>query len=119
MSQQEIICTICPLGCHINVVETSDKAYHVTGNQCKQGKAYAIAELENPLRVFTSTLLVESGDRRLLSIRTSKPVPKEFIKEMMLATSNLKVKAPIKMGQEIIHDILRTGANIISTNQID
>lgn len=45
----ELICIVCPKGCHLKVDEQND--YAVTGNGCKRGEAYGKKELTNPTRV--------------------------------------------------------------------
>jgi CxxC motif-containing protein len=85
------------------------------GNQCKEGKDYVIAEFRAPVRVFTATILTEDG-KYLLPVKTDKPVFKDDLKKIMKAIANLRVKPPIKMGQEIVHNILETGANLIATS---
>ena len=42
----EVICTMCPNGCHLQVDEAND--YAVTGNKCPRGAIYGKAELTNP-----------------------------------------------------------------------
>ena len=118
MPEQEIICTSCPLGCRVTL-EFSDigDIESLIGNQCREGKRYVTAEFKSPVRVFTATVLVKGGGR-LLPVRTDRPVPKNKLKELMSAIAKVKVTQPIKAGQPIIPDVLRTGANIIATGSI-
>ena len=55
----ELICIVCPKGCHLKVDEEKDFA--VTGNGCPRGAEYGKKELTNPTRVITSTVCVEGG----------------------------------------------------------
>jgi CxxC motif-containing protein len=115
MAKHEITCIGCPLGCHVILsISPSASVEKVSGHSCKEGKKYSIAEFQNPVRFFTTTLLPESGGR-LLPVRTDKPVPKSRLKELMRVTAKIKVKPPVRAGQEIVHNILGTGANLIST----
>jgi CxxC motif-containing protein len=114
----EIICIGCPLGCRVMLKIGSDSQIeNIVGNRCKEGKKYVTAEFQNPVRFFTSTILVE-GSRRLLSVRTSKPVPKNRLKDLARFVAQIKVKSPVEMGQEIVHDILGTGTNLMSTGTL-
>ena len=53
---KELICITCPKGCHLKVDE---QTYAVTGNSCPRGAVYGANELRNPVRVVTSTVIVE------------------------------------------------------------
>lgn len=119
MTRREIICIGCPLGCCMTLTISSDgNIENVSGNQCKEGQKQAIAEL-NPGRVLTTTVLTERSKRPLLPVRTDKAVSKDQLKAIMRATARMKVKPPVKVGQEIAHNILGTGANLISTGALD
>jgi CxxC motif-containing protein len=118
MPQAEITCTGCPLGCRVMLeVSPEGNIESLTGNQCKEGTKYVTAEFQNPVRVFTATVLTEGGGR-ILPVRTDKPVPKNQLKELMRSIAKVRVKPPIRMGQEIVHDILGTGANLVSTGTL-
>jgi CxxC motif-containing protein len=118
MPQAEITCTGCPLGCRVTLkVGPEGTIENLTGNQCKEGKKYVAAEFQNPVRVFTATVLTEGGGR-LLPVRTDKPVPKSRLKELMRSIAKVRVKPPVKPGQEIVYDILGIGANLVSTGTL-
>jgi CxxC motif-containing protein len=118
MTEQEIICTGCPLGCRVALKISDDgEIESMIGNQCKEGKKYVTAEFKSPVRTFTATVLVEGGSR-LLPVRTDMPVPKSKLKELMYAIAKVRVKQPIRAGQEIIPNILGTGANLIATGSL-
>ena len=51
---KELICIVCPQGCHLKVDEENGCA--VTGNSCPRGAEYGKAELTHPTRVVTSTV---------------------------------------------------------------
>ena len=68
----ELICIVCPKGCHLKVDE--ENGYAVTGNSCEKGAAYGKKELTNPTRVVTSTVRVEGGGFRS---RPTGTFPKE------------------------------------------
>ena len=65
----ELICIVCPKGCHLKVDE--ENGFAVTGNGCPRGEAYGYKELTNPTRVITSTVRVEGGALRRASVKTS------------------------------------------------
>ena len=84
---KELICIVCPKGCHLRVDE--ENGYAVTGNSCEKGAAYGKKELTNPIRVVTSTVRVEGGKRRRVSVKTSRDIPKSRIFEAMALLNNL------------------------------
>jgi CxxC motif-containing protein len=114
----EIICIGCPLGCRVMLKIGSDSQIDsIVGNRCKEGKKYVTAEFRNPERVFTSTILAE-GSHRVLSVKTDMLVHKNQLEELARVVAHLKVKPPVEIGQEIVHDILGTGANLVSTGTL-
>ena len=114
----EIMCIGCPLGCKVTLkISSGFQIESMVGNRCKEGKKYVTAEFRSPVRVFTSTILTESG-RRVLSVKTDRPVHKDQLKELARFIAHTKVKPPVEIGQEIIHDILETGANLVSTGTL-
>ena len=48
--EKEIICTVCPRGCHIQVEGERETVRQVTGYICKRGLEYATAEFTHPVR---------------------------------------------------------------------
>jgi CxxC motif-containing protein len=119
MPQPEIICVGCPLGCRVTFMVGPD--FHIknmVGNRCREGVKYASAEFQNPVRIFTATVLTEGSSRRLLPVKTDRPVTKTLLKELMRVTARIRIKPPVEAGQEIVHDILGTGANLIATGTL-
>ena len=73
MSEKQLICIICPRGCHLSVDENNN----VTGNFCPRGKKYALEELFHSTRTITTTVAIKNGQFPRLSVKTSIPIPKE------------------------------------------
>ena len=118
MDEKEITCIVCPLGCKI-LAKTDGKSFElVGGNKCKQGIAYAKSEAIDPRRVLTSSVLVEGGSWPLVSVKSTKPVPKEKIFEVLKQIQKTKVKAPIKTGQVLIKNVAGTKIDIVATKSI-
>ena len=112
----ELICIGCPKGCHLKVDE--ENGYAVTGNSCPIGAEYGANELKNPTRVLTSTVRITGGLHDCLPVRTNKPIPKPLLLEAMAQLRNVEVKAPVKMGDVIVSNILNTGADVIATRNM-
>jgi len=118
MAEQTIICIGCPLGCNVTLkIDKKGEVEGLTGNQCKEGREYVIAEYQAPVRIFTATVLTETAGR-LLPVRTDKPVHKGQLKELMGAVAKLRMAPPVKAGQVLVHNILGTGANLIASGNI-
>ena len=51
---KELICIICPMGCHLQIEMDDMKNINlVTGNSCPRGEKYACKELIHPERILT------------------------------------------------------------------
>ncbi|MEE0945631.1 MAG: DUF1667 domain-containing protein [Acutalibacteraceae bacterium] len=113
--EKNIICIICPRGCQLKVTEQNGEIA-VSGNACKRGENYAVAECTNPLRTVTSIVRVSNRVDTMVSVKTSQPVPKAKIDEVMKLIRETQVVAPVKIGDVIKADVY--GADIIATKNI-
>lgn len=111
---KELICIVCPRGCHLSV----DEKMNVTGNNCPRGAKYAISELTHPVRVLTSTVKIVSDNEERLPVKTSEAIAKELIFKAMEELNKIEVKAPIKIGDVIIENIAGSGVNLVATKNI-
>lgn len=119
MPSPEIICVGCPLGCRVTLTISPDsEIQNMVGNQCREGKKYIMAEFQKPMRIFTATVLTEGSSRRLLSVRTDRPVPKTMLRDLMREVARIRIKPPVKMGQNIVPNILKIGTNIVATGSL-
>lgn len=116
--KRELVCITCPIGCRLTVTQIGDEI-KVVGNQCNRGIKYATEELTHPTRMIPTTVVIEESHLRRLPVRTEKPVPKDLIFKCMDEINRVKVKAPVKMGDVIIENILDTGVNIIATRSME
>jgi CxxC motif-containing protein len=112
----ELICIVCPRGCHLNVDEAND--YAVSGEGCKRGIAYGRTELQNPTRVLTSTVPISGAMYRRCPVKTSAPIPKALIFKAMEEIGKLRLKAPVSQGQTVLKRICGTGADLITTRSL-
>ena len=113
----EMICIVCPKGCHLKVDEEHDCS--VSGAGCEKGIDYGKAEILNPTRVLTSTVKLAGGSLRRCPVRTNGAIPKGRIFEAMEALNRITLTAPVKTGQVAIVDLLGTGVDLIVTRNID
>lgn len=120
MDKREMICIVCPIGCHLEITRDSEnnEDYVVNGARCKRGKSYGIKELSNPTRLVTSTVKIRGGSLLRLPVRTDKEIPKDKIFECMKIINEIEVATPIDMGQIIAENILDTHVNIIASRSV-
>ena len=114
---KEVICTCCPKGCHLQVDEAND--YKVTGNGCPNGIAYGKEELTHPTRIITSTVRAEGGLHPRYPVKTSKPVPKGQMAEVVAALDSIVLHTPIHVGQVVVENVCGTGADIVTCRDMD
>ena len=110
---KELICIVCPKGCHLKVDEEKD--YAVTGNGCPRGAEYGKIELTHPTRVVTSTVRCAGGRYPRCPVKTDRPVPKERIFDVMRALDGVELATPVQVGQVVLTDVCHTGANVVAT----
>lgn len=113
----EIICIVCPRGCHLQI--DPENGYKVTGNFCPKGIPYAKAELLNPTRIVTSTVKISGKDLKRCPVKTDQAIAKGKIFEVMDEINKVKLKAPVKVGDIVIENILDTDANLVVCRDID
>ena len=113
--KKEFVCIVCPRGCHLIV----DENMEVTGNACPRGKVYALSELTNPVRMITSSVRVLNRVDTLVSVKTSAPIPKGKITEVMDIINTLNVEAPTHINQIIKKNVLGLGVDILITKNIN
>lgn len=114
---KQMTCIECPKGCALAVKIEGGKVAGVTGNKCPKGIGYAIAEIENPVRILTSTILAEGLGVKMVPVRTDKPIPKTKLSQAMKAIHSLKIDAPVKAGETIVPNFLGLEVNLISTRE--
>lgn len=113
--KRELICIACPLGCAISVELDGKNVISVEGNTCPRGKEYAISECTSPVRTVTTTMKCENGD--LVSVKTSKPIPKDKMLDAMNIINKSVAKLPIAVGDVLINDLF--GSDVVATMEKD
>lgn len=115
---KEIICTVCPRGCHISVMGDGKNIDLIEGYICNRGLTYAQNEYTNPVRILTTIVKIDGKENELLPVRSEKPLPKNKISECMEVIKNTIVKLPISRYDVIIENICDTGINIVATKEL-
>lgn len=112
----ELICIVCPKGCHLRVDEEND--CRVTGNACPRGEAYGRTELKSPTRVLTSTVKITGGLHRRLPVKTDGPIPKPLLLEAVKLLDGVELRSPVHTGQIVVENLLGTGVNVVATREL-
>ena len=117
-------CTTCPSECLLTVEVERDadgvaEVRSVAGNRCPRGDKFAHQELTCPMRVLTTTVAVSGGDEALLPVRTAEAIPLALHAQAMALIRGLVVKAPIRMGDVVLENLLDTNINLIASMDID
>ena len=112
-----LTCIVCPNGCRIES-EYAEGSYRFTGHACARGEAYAKAELTQPMRTLCTTVRSVFPGVPALPVRTSAPIPKERIPELMRALSGVRVDRRIGLGEVVAPRILGLDCDILCTSDI-
>ena len=115
--KKKICCITCPVGCDIEVTE-KDGEYFFKGALCKAGEKYAEKEMISPERVVCTSIKIKSTLFPLVSVRTSIPVPKGEIFDILEKLHDAAVEAPVKRGDVVVKNISSNNADIIATKTI-
>jgi CxxC motif-containing protein len=101
---KEYTCIGCPIGCPLQLVHKGSKITEISGNECDRGAKYAKQEFTDP--------------RRELS--TTEPVGKGRILEAAREIHQVRVTAPVEIGQVLIKDFLgEKGIDVVACRTMD
>ena len=115
---KKLICIECPKGCEISVEIDNGTINQITGNACDKGEVYARSEIENPLRILTSTVLAKNLSVKLIPVRTDRAIPKDKIFAVMDVIHNAVISKPVTCGDVLIENILQLDCNVIATRDV-
>ncbi len=108
---KKITCIVCPNGCEIEI-----DGGKIFGYTCKRGLEYAKEEMIAPKRIITSTVKIKNSNE-VCPIKTSKPIPKDKIFEVLTEINKVEIEKPIKMHAIVIENVLNLGVDIVATKE--
>ena len=117
--EKQIICTVCPRGCHMTVVGENDKVISVENYSCSRGLEYAKTEFVAPVRILTTLVKIDGGENELLPVRSTKPVLMAKIPQIMQEIKKAVVNLPVKRYDVIISNVCDTGVDIVATKDVE
>ena len=116
--EKSVVCIMCPLGCEVKVEVTDDEITNIKGYACENGKEYAEQEISSPTRTVMSVVKCVNGDFPTISVKTSEPIQKDKIKDVMSAISDIEIEAPVSVGDKILENVCGSGVDIIATRKV-
>ncbi len=115
---RELTCIECPTGCAIVVTVENGRAVHVEGNGCRRGRDYAVAEVEHPERLLTTTVPARGLSLRMVPVRTSRPIPKDARVNAMSEIRKVRISAPVRVGDVVLPNLLGLGVDVVATRDV-
>jgi len=116
----DLTCICCPHGCPLKVVKEGDKVVSVSGNSCSRGAAFGEQEVIDPRRVFSTTVPIEGAICGKIPVKLTQQFPKTRLIEAAFEIQKLRLKAPVKVGQVLIKDLLgEKGCNVVACRTLD
>ena len=100
------------------IVKTNGDEIEVEKNLCPRGEEFAKEEIERPMRILPTSVRVIGGERELVSVKTSAPIPRDRIFDVMEIIKKTSVKAPVEIGQVIIENVLNLGVDVVATRSV-
>lgn len=122
MSEQALLdrltCVLCPVGCELEIGKDAAGEIQVQGNQCDKGIPLATEEVLRPVRNLATSVPLRGTAARMISVRLSRPVPREMLFPILAEIGKLRPEPPVRRGQVLIADVLGSGADVIATRTI-
>lgn len=113
----KMVCTVCPMGCHLEVTQCGD-TFTVAGNECAKGAEFALSEMNNPVRTVTATVRIEGAEIAMLPVKTASPVAKDAMERIVKALQAIEVIAPVESGEVVAHNICGIGIDVVATRSL-
>ncbi len=121
MIEKEFTCVVCPNGCSIKVCYEPGAAPQLIsaeGARCPRGRSWAKQEIENPMRTFSSSVIVSGGDYLEASVRLTKPVPLAKVFDVMAEIKKIRLSAPLAIGDVVLTNPAGTETEVIVTRNV-
>lgn len=120
MNSKSVTCIGCPLGCYVTVDFDADgNIKEVSGNTCPKGDSYARKEVTSPTRVITSIVRIDKGEIPVVSVKTASDIPKDKIFACMEELKEVRLTAPVSIGDVAVENICGTGVPVIVTKEVE
>lgn len=113
------LCIGCPLGCRLELDEDNQgDIVEVRGSSCRKGDRYAVQEHTDPRRLVTTTVAVDGARWPRLPVRTTGEIPRDQVLEACRALHEVRVRAPVRLGEIVAEDLLGSGCDVVATRDM-
>ncbi len=112
------LCVNCPLGCRLEVDADGRDVVEVRGNACKRGVEFARQEHADPRRMVTTTVAIRGAPLPRLPVATAQALPKDRVVDLCRALHQLRLEAPVAIGDVVLADALGTGVDVVATRSL-
>lgn len=112
-------CIQCPRGCRLDVTVEAGKVVSVTGNGCELGPTWARREVEDPVRVLTTSVRVLGGEEDLVSVRTETAIPRRLLNQALAVAKELRVEAPVELGRVVAENLAGSGVRLVASRAVE
>lgn len=112
----QIVCIVCPNGCRMEV--TVGEKITVSGNKCKRGEAFAVAELTCPKRSVTTSVKTTVKGYPVVSVRTDGEIDKSKVSELCNMLAEMVLTKPLPIGSVVLSDVFGSGVNVVTTTDM-
>lgn len=116
--KKRLVCIECPAGCVLSVEVEGGRAIKTEGGRCPNAATWAAAEIENPVRILTSTVAATGLALKMVPVRTDSPISKQKISEAMAEVRKITLDRPVSGGDIIVQNFLGLGVNLVATRSI-
>lgn len=116
---REMICINCPMGCRLTVDDSDKSNIKVNGNTCPRGITYAVNEVTAPKRMVTGSAVVVGGVIPMVSVKTREAIPKELIFDSLEQLKQVRLTAPVHIGDVVIANVCGCGVDFIATKNVE
>jgi CxxC motif-containing protein len=111
------LCIGCPLGCRLELDEDeAGSIVEIRGSSCRRGDRYAAQEHTDPRRLLTTTVAVTGSRWPRLPVKTSAEIPRDRVLEACRALWDVRVTAPVRLGDVVVTDLLGLGCDVVATS---
>lgn len=122
MSEDLVLtCTLCPEACRLEVSYNPEenKLIEVNGYGCERGRSYVEEEVTNPRRSVMTVVPVQEQKTQVVSLLTSRPVPREQVHEVYQKMKSLRPELPVSRGEVLVENVCETEADVVATRSLE
>ena len=119
VEKRHFTCVTCPVGCEIDVELQDGRVVSMEGNKCDKGEEFVLKELEEPMRILTTTVRLKGARWAMLPVRSDAPLPRRLLFRAIEELAGVELQAPVKLYDVVIKNVAGSGANIVATRNME